>query len=408
MVGSPKGQPQGLMANCCFCFSEPTRRCFFFFFSEIPICITEEMNCWPWPHNGSLLLPRGAPLAPLPATGNGNGTRFRIPWHASQKAEHHEEWRYPYPHRSSGSIASSEVCREWLLQRAEPNWFDRGSDSPLFPFLNAGTFIGRAVSVLRIIRIMLRLYQQTGEIDDQALFGLTLLQNPQLGLVDTMGELFLSLHGHLFRDLERFLCHEDYWAPERPSSGRSGRSGRFPGQPPRLRRRSIEAPSILHFNGNGKRLLARCVRAFQQRRVLSGWDGRGAQCTFYDEDWGHWRRYTVMASVSISFATSTRKFALCATGVKGKVEVERAVSDGKDGYSVCQTLVEEGKRMKTETVHYPFNGVPAEFEAFLKSQCEETSSSPSSPEEALLDLELIEALLASGKTDGQPVPVGSR
>ena len=80
--------------------------------------------------------------------------------------------RYPYPHRSSGSIASSEVCREWLLQRAEPNWFDRGSDSPLFPFLNAGTFIGRAVSVLRIIRIMLRLYQQTGEIDDQALFGL--------------------------------------------------------------------------------------------------------------------------------------------------------------------------------------------------------------------------------------------
>lgn len=91
-----------------------------------------------------------------------------------------------------------------------------------------------------------------------------------------MGELFLSLHGHRWPDLERALCHENYWAKHPPppalGPGEVGGGGRpkqrrwprprwrFPGQPPRLQREAgegerkapremAEAPSILHFNG---------------------------------------------------------------------------------------------------------------------------------------------------------------
>ncbi|CAK9045126.1 unnamed protein product, partial [Durusdinium trenchii] len=148
---------------------------------------------------------------------------------------------------------------------------------------------------------------------------LALLQHPHLGLVDSMGELFLSLHGHRWPDLERALCHENYWAKHPPppalGPGEVGGGGRpkqrrwprprwrFPGQPPRLQREAgegerkapremAEAPSILHFNGNGKRVLFWCIRAFQQTGILSGKDGQGSQCTFYNEDVGLWRRYT--------------------------------------------------------------------------------------------------------------------
>lgn len=138
-----------------------------------PVVFGGEMNCWPWPHNGSFHLPRRRRhrQQPIPR-GNRNGTwHFHIPRGAALAADYHEEWRYPYPRSGRGSITSSEVCREWLLQRGDPQWSGqgRGARAPVFPFLNSGTFVGRAASILRLIRIMVRLYRRTGEMDDQAL-----------------------------------------------------------------------------------------------------------------------------------------------------------------------------------------------------------------------------------------------
>eukprot|EP00439_Symbiodinium_sp_Y106_P060803 s2913_g9.t1 len=103
------------------------------------------------------------------------------------------------------------------------------------------------------------------------------------------------------QDLERPLCRGSYFvrdpssrtlpkAPKGPlPSYKAVRS--FHGlQPPRLQRSSAGPPSVMHFNGNGKRHLYRCVEEFRELRLLAGTGEERAECTFFDGDQNSWKR----------------------------------------------------------------------------------------------------------------------
>jgi len=53
----------------------------------------------------------------------------------------------------------------------------------------------------------------------------------------------------------------------------------------------MSAPSVLHFNGNGKRFLRGCVEEFRSKGILGGNGTDSADCTFFDRDREAWQRY---------------------------------------------------------------------------------------------------------------------
>ncbi|CAE7708564.1 unnamed protein product, partial [Symbiodinium pilosum] len=120
---------------------------------------------------------------------------------------------------------------------------------------------------------MRALHRATGEADDQALMQLVLLEHPELGQVDVAGRVFLTLHGHKLYHLERTLCSDRYWARRgRRTAASLASHRRFNNlSPPRVRRSPpMEPPVVLHFNGNGKRLLRGCFAAFRKRLLVNG------------------------------------------------------------------------------------------------------------------------------------------
>lgn len=352
-----------------------------------PVVFGGERNCWPFPHGGSFELQRS------------DGTWFEhiIKPDASLSADHNGHLRYPYSARGPWGILGSEVCGEWLARRG-------GGE---MPFLCAGTFVGEASGLRRLLLRMFRLVEATGEYHDQALAAILLLQDSSLGMVDQAAEIFLGLHGHDERmDLDRPLCGGTRGAPHFKKHGRVGNTPQHTavGAQPRACRRaagnafcsnyedalareiadvqacmgacrhdahcsggyhwtrpdgigtcylygvvgayaefcvdrvaneegdgtatifacsagvlppvpsfelvnfdfaewsvpifkdgsgrfSEEPAALLHFNGNGKRHMHRCIDEFRDAGVLGGEDLDSAECTFFDQDRGAWSRY---------------------------------------------------------------------------------------------------------------------
>ena len=242
-----------------------------------PVIYGGDLNCWPFPHNARLRVPRK----------DANRTFLhRIPSDAALSGAYHGAWRYP---ARLGQIQGAEVCREWLAQHSDESEAPPRSrnEAPLkkrqFPFVCSGTFIGRAGSLRRVLREMFRLYQQTSEYHDQALIPLLLMRFPGLGFVDKDAQLFLGLHGHdELWDLERPLCRGTYFEDKPAAQGFS----RF--LAPRLRFGA--RPMLLHFNGNGKRHMWRCVEEFRQHELLGGQGEDTADCKFRDVDRNRWKR----------------------------------------------------------------------------------------------------------------------
>lgn len=264
-----------------------------------PVAYGGEVNCWPFPHDGHMPLHRpGAPQR-----------THTIAKDAALSAGHHGDWRYGYGDRSPWSIRGDAVCSEWLAQMgggadAGAHGGGSGGQPEHFPFLCAGTFIGTASSLRRLLRRLFQLYQETREYHDQALLQLLLLRNRSLGFVDASAELFLGLHGHdEFDDLERPLCRGSYFVKSAGPEVREFSRAPVPGyqapertlqglSPPGLvGMGSARAPAVLHFNGNGKRHLQRCVEEFRAEGVLGGTGEGSAECTFFDQDRRAWHRY---------------------------------------------------------------------------------------------------------------------
>jgi len=276
-----------------------------------PVVYGGEVNCWPFPHSGRVPVRRaGAPGSPPVRL-------HEIPRDASLSANHHGRWRYAYGDRSPWTLPGDAVCSEWLSEHGgygEPSGGPASAPSepppPRFPFLCAGTFVGTASALRRVLKRTLQLYAETREYHDQALLQVLLLQNRSLGLVDTAAEIFLGLHGHdEFDDLERPLCRGSHFTRDPVAEAEDLQAARpirppVPGYkapkrrlvglvPPGLRGAPAAGrqPSVLHFNGNGKRHLLRCVEEFRAEGILGGTGEGTAQCTFYDHDRRAWQRY---------------------------------------------------------------------------------------------------------------------
>ncbi|CAJ1430319.1 unnamed protein product [Effrenium voratum] len=215
-----------------------------------PVIYGGDVNCWPFPHNGRVRVKRG----------DGNATwLYRISPDASLSAAYHSSRRFP---TKWGAVTGSELCGEWLFRSGAhaPERRKNGQGPPptrqrSFPFLCSGTFVGRAAAVRGLLRRMFAMFQETKEYHDQALLQVLLLRFPELGFVDSNAQLFLGLHGHNeFWDLERPLCRGDYF--RKAEESQRAVKGLLP---PRLL--MGEAPTVIHFNGNGKRHMSRCVEA---------------------------------------------------------------------------------------------------------------------------------------------------
>lgn len=305
-----------------------------------PVVYGGEVNCWPFPHEGELTV--------RDARRPGSALfRHHIPEDASLSAEHNGGKRFVVG-RGHKSVRGDQVCSEWLTQqqpwdeaagRTQP-----GAAAP-YPFLCAGTFVGTAGSLRRLLRRMFLLYRETGEYHDQALLALLLLRNHSLGMVDSAGEIFLGLHGHEeFEDLERPLCRGSYfafdaevasrapenqadWRPQAPVLGYRPTRSLAGLVPPAVlrgtegRTRRSAPPAVVHFNGNGKRHLLRCISEFSAEGILGQPTSEAqrtaaraehaasathqaaaageepdmppAECTYLDHDRKSWRRYGV-------------------------------------------------------------------------------------------------------------------
>merc|ERR1712146_867711 len=128
---------------------------------------------------------------------------------------------------------------------------------------------------------------------------MVVMDNPTVGLVDSSGRIFLGLHGHELEDLEREICLDDFFVAPRPRGATFSISGDYPAAiaPGRTAPPSFEgldlhppsftgdeplhAPTVLHFNGNGKRYMQRCVDRFRGEKLLGGWDDHTAECVYF-------------------------------------------------------------------------------------------------------------------------------
>ena len=269
-----------------------------------PVIFGGDLNCWPFPHNARLRVSH--------RDGTNRSWLHRIPPDAALSTAYHGTWRYP---GRKGEIAGNEFCQEWLAEHSHaseapekrpPRGLKRPAKKPKrrhFPFVCSGTFIGTVSSVRRLLHKMFGLSQRTAEYDDQALVSLLLLRFPYLGFVDKEAQLFLGLHGHDdIWDLERPLCRGRYFA--RTGSAKPSFQA-F--SAPRLLGSFDGAPKLLHFNGNGKRHMWRCVKEFHKLGLLGEND---MKCDFFDVDRAQ------NASIYIRLANVTRGQHLPSPAVK--------------------------------------------------------------------------------------------
>ncbi|CAE7156659.1 unnamed protein product, partial [Symbiodinium pilosum] len=111
-----------------------------------PVVIGGEMNCYPFPHNGSFRIHRTKP-----AKGNFNTTWVhRVPSSAflklnAEAKDARAAVQYPATDKS-GSIASTEVCEEVLRQF--PADSVPAHSRAFFPFVNGGALVGPASTIL--------------------------------------------------------------------------------------------------------------------------------------------------------------------------------------------------------------------------------------------------------------------
>lgn len=258
-----------------------------------PVIFGGELNCWPFPHEyGWIRVP--------PRAGANRSWVHRIPRRAAlSDGQYHKTWRYP---GAKGEILGAQVCQEWLAEHST------AADAPVpekpptvgsvgfgsgrkkrknrkrrrFPFPNAGTFVGKVSSLRRFLDEMFRLVSKTAETDDQAMIPLLLLRFPYLGFVDKDAQLFFSLHGHVQFDLERPLCQGNYFAVRNRNSSKVRNSSKFEHflAPRLLPRLGFDIPKLLHFNGNGKRCIERCVKEFREVGLLKD----PMECRYVDVD----------------------------------------------------------------------------------------------------------------------------
>ena len=256
-----------------------------------PVIFGGELNCWPFPHHHGWIR--------VPPRGANRSWVHRIPHKAAlSDGQYHKTWRYP---GRKGEISGDQVCQEWLAEHSSAG--DRPQKRPTvgsvgfefgwrkklkrrrFPFLNSGAFVGKVGSLRRLLNEMFLLFQSTAETCDQALIPLLLLRFPYLGFVDKDAQLFLNLHGHDPFDLERPLCQGNYFAlfaARRRNSSRGNSSMNFRHfLAPRLlgRRGFDDIPKLLHFNGNGKGHMERCVKEFQKVGLKDP-----MECRYFDVD----------------------------------------------------------------------------------------------------------------------------
>jgi len=254
-----------------------------------PVVFGGEQNCWPFPHEQTLPV-HGA---------DGRLLRVhRIPDYAMLSTSHNAHRHYFYGSQSPWSLRGDGFCGRWLENLAERRMQREGTSSTevAFPFLCAGTFMGTVSALQRMLAYFFALVDETREYHDQSLFALLLLRNQSLGLVDTAGRLFLALHGHHeLSDLDRRLCHDDYFAEgadsadvsrRRPTGAIRSLAGHMP--PPLRGDDAADAPAVLHFNGNGKQHYPRCVNAFEAKGFVSGQTSSDMECVYFDVDRGKW------------------------------------------------------------------------------------------------------------------------
>ena len=113
----------------------------------------------------------------------------------------------------------------------------------------------------------------------------------------------------------------------------------------------------------------------------------------------------MQGTVTASYACDTFKYEFEVTGTNGSLLLQRSTS--QPGYNL---IVTKGTGKNATTVmdeFYKFGGIEKEFVAFAEA-CRSRDRSlddKNTPEQALRDLELVEALLKSGKQSGALVKV---
>eukprot|EP00929_Paragymnodinium_shiwhaense_P002506 TRINITY_DN102775_c0_g1_i1.p1 TRINITY_DN102775_c0_g1~~TRINITY_DN102775_c0_g1_i1.p1 ORF type:complete len:411 (+),score=47.72 TRINITY_DN102775_c0_g1_i1:131-1363(+) len=258
-----------------------------------PVLFGGELNCWPFPHEQSLL---GACRGP---NSDSDCIVHTIPDYAYISTDHNAKKTYPLG--GNRSVLGETFCSKWLadVQTRHATTRPVVSMQPedlktYFPFLCAGTFMGTASAMRRFLKYTFQLYTETREYHDQALFANLILHSEGLGDVDIDGRLFLTLHGHEEAEgfqssmLEGTLCRGDHFSGTKspsasPSSVRLFKDA-ADARPPAMRRKGSSGghvPPVLHFNGNAKQHYPRCVDEFKRSGFIGS---QGAACTYYDGD----------------------------------------------------------------------------------------------------------------------------
>lgn len=225
-----------------------------------PVIYGGERNCWPFPHDGRIPV-RASAASRVP--GAPPDWVHSIPWRSRITANHTPHLaRRRFSVGAGPGLRGDEFCSAWLSRF----YAHGGAPRMSFPFLCSGGAVGTVSAFRRLLREFMAIHARRGEYDDQAILGLVLMRNRSLGFVDAGAEIFLQLHGHdERRDLERPLCHGDYFAEADAGASEVPLAAL---RPPAVLTAAGAAPSVIHFNGNGKLHLQRCIGMFHAAGVL--------------------------------------------------------------------------------------------------------------------------------------------
>ncbi|KAL9089413.1 MAG: hypothetical protein Q9165_005734 [Trypethelium subeluteriae] len=110
----------------------------------------------------------------------------------------------------------------------------------------------------------------------------------------------------------------------------------------------------------------------------------------------------ITGSFAVSFGTTYNEYELSVACEKGVVFRDRAGTSFQVGIGGAVVVKSDDKQERTEFVNEEF-GVKQEVEAWAKALETGMQDPRQKPEEALRDLEMLEAMLLSGEQNGQPV-----